>query len=140
MFSLNGAAPCPTSCHSTHIDSAQLSATPRMVTLCAPARPILRPKKPAMIVPTNGASAMASSADLETTNSIPDIGSALHQIDFGDVDRAPVAEQRDEDRQADGGFGRSHGQDEEHEHLTGRIAEFTRETHKVDVHRQQHQL
>src|SRR3546814_1954710 len=138
MVSLNGAAPLPTSCQSTHADITKLAATPRMVTTCAPARPILRPNRPAMISPSSGASTMASSRDFEITMllssmSTPCIGSALHRIDFGDVDRAPVTEQRDEDRQADRDFGRGHGQDEEHEHLAGRIAELSRERHEIDV-------
>src|SRR5699024_7746943 len=132
--SLNGAAPCPTSCHSTQHDSAQLRPTPRMVAVCAPARPIQRPARPASSEPANGASTMASSTDLESVNSMPGIGSTLHRVDFGDVDRAPVAEKRDQDRQADGGLGGGDGQDEEHEHLAGGIAELARERYEVDVH------
>src|SRR3546814_19101147 len=128
MFSLNGAAPCPTSCHSTHADITKLAATPRMVTTCAPARPILRPNRPAMIAPSSGASTMASSRDFEITMllssmSTPCIGSALHRLDFGDVDRAPVTDQRDEDRQADRAFGPGPGQEEEQQHPPGRHAE-----------------
>src|SRR5690554_1198342 len=140
MFSLNGAAPCPTSCHSTQHDSTQLMPTPRMVAVCAPARPIQRPANPASIAPASGASTMASNTDLESVNSMPGIGSTLHHVDFGDVDRAPVAEKRDHDRQADGGLCSGDGQDEEHEHLARRITELPRERHEVDVHRQQHQL
>src|SRR5690606_8111049 len=72
--------------------------------------------------------------------SMPGIPSALQRVDFGDVDRAPVAEQRDQDRQADRGLGRGHGEDEEHEHLPRGVAELARERDEVDVHRQQHQL
>src|SRR5690606_11104775 len=57
-----------------------------------------------------------------------------------DVERAPVAERRDQDREADRGFDRSDGEDEEHEHLAGGVAEFVRERHEVHVHREQHQL
>src|SRR5690606_7820060 len=57
-----------------------------------------------------------------------------------DVDRPPVAEQRDQDGQADRGLRRGHGEDEEHEHLAGGVAELARERDEVDVHREQHQL
>src|SRR5690242_4519175 len=140
MFWLNGAAPCPTSCHSTYIDSAQLSATPAMVTVCAPTRPILRPNRPARIAPSSGASTTASRTDLDSVNSTTGIASALQGIDLGDVDRAPGAEQRDEDGETDRGLGRSHRQDEEHEHLAGGVAELARERDEVDVDREQHQL
>src|SRR3546814_10680948 len=56
------------------------------------------------------------------------------------VDRVPGAEQRDQYREAARGLGRGHGEDEEHEHLPGRIAGFARERDEVDVHREQHQL
>src|SRR5688500_2533258 len=111
-----------------------------MVTLCAPARPIRRPNRPARIAPSSGASTITSRTDLEIMCSTPGIRSALQRIDFGDIDRAPVAEQPDQDRQADRSFGRGHGQDEKHEHLAGGIAEFTRERDEVDVDREQHQL
>src|SRR3546814_1259320 len=65
------------------------------------------------------------------------IPSALQGIDFGHVDRAPVAEQRDQDRQADRGLGRGHGEDEEHEHLPGRVSRLARERDEVDVDREQ---
>src|SRR5690606_25242632 len=135
MFSLKGAAPCPTSCQSTQHDKAQLTATPRMVAVCAPARPIHRPAKPASIAPASGASTIASNTDLESVNSMPGIGSTLQHVDFGDVDRAPVAEKRDQDRQADGGLCSGDGQDEEHEHLAGGVTELPRERDEVDVHR-----
>src|SRR5690606_506610 len=111
-----------------------------MVTDCAPTRPTWRPKRPATMAPSSGASTIASSSDLERTISMPGIPSALQRVEFGDVDRAPVAEQRDQDRQADRGLGRGHGEDEEHEDLAGGIAELARERDEVDVHREQHQL
>src|SRR5690606_10153541 len=111
-----------------------------MVTAWAPTRPTWRPNRPATIAPNSGASTIAISIALEITISMPGIPSALQRVDFGDVDRPPVAEQRDQDRQADRGLGRGHGKDEEHEDLTGRVAEFAREGDEVDVHREQHQL
>src|SRR4249919_551262 len=111
-----------------------------MVTLCAPARPILRPNRPARIAPSNGASTIASSTDFEIICSTPGIASALQRVDVGDVDRAPVAEQGDQDRQADRGLGRGNGQDEEHEHLAGGVADLARERDEVDVDREQQQF
>src|SRR5690606_11723755 len=67
------------------------------------------------------------------------IGSPLERVQFGDVDRAPVAEQRDQDREPDRRFRRGHRQDEEHEDLPRLVAEVAREGDEVDVHRQQHQ-
>src|SRR5690606_21339504 len=58
----------------------------------------------------------------------------------GDVDRAAVAEQRDQDRQADRRLRGGHRQDEEHEDLPRLVAEVAREGHEVDVDREQHQL
>src|SRR5690606_21038895 len=140
MFSLNGGAPCPTSCHSTQHDSAQLSATDRIVTQWAPARPTTLRNRPATIAPASGASAITSRTVLEIKCSTPGMPSALQRIDAGHVDRAPVAEQGDQDRQADRGLGRGHGQDEEHEHLSRGVAQVARERDEVDVHRQQQQL
>src|SRR3970282_143193 len=132
-FSWNGDAPCSTSCHNTYDDSTKLVATPRMVTLCAPTRPTLLPNRPAMIAPSSGASTMASSRDLDIASSTPGIGSALQRVDFGDVDRAPVAEQRDRDRQPDRRFRGGHREDEEHENLARSVAERPRERHEDDV-------
>src|SRR5690606_16151735 len=89
---------------------------------------------------SNPAAAPARSPAAPTWKWRTPSGSALHRVDFGDVDRAPVAEQRDEDRQANGSLGRGDGQDEEHEHLAGRVAELPRERHEVDVDREQQQL
>src|SRR5690606_19874963 len=99
---------------------------PRMVTQWAPARPTWRPKKPATALPSSGASAITRSVFIEII-----ARSALERVEFGDVDRPPVAEQRHEDGQADRGFGRGHGQDEEHEDLPGDVAEEAREGDEV---------
>src|ERR1700744_3239450 len=106
-----------------------------MVAVCAPARPISLPKRPARIRTTRGANAIVSRIESERL-----IGSTLHAVDFGDIDRAAIAEQQDQDRQADSGFRRGHGKDEEHEDLAADIAEEAREGHEVGVHRQEHQL
>src|SRR5690606_364056 len=107
-FSLNGEAPPATSCQSTCTDRVQLTATPRIVTQCAPARPTWRPNRPAMAEPNSGARAMTSRMFIEIIAC-----SALQRIEFGDVDGPAVAEQRHQDGQADGGLGGGHGQDEE---------------------------
>ena len=61
-------------------------------------------------------------------------------IEIGDVDGAPVAEEHHQYRQADGRLGGRDGEDEEHEHLTGQVAEEMREGDEVHVHGEQHQL
>src|SRR3546814_1280946 len=77
-----------------------MAATPRIGSQGEPARPTWRPNRPARIAPASGASTIASSTVFEIANSMPGIiPSALQGIDFGHVDRAPVAEQRDQDRQ-----------------------------------------
>src|SRR3546814_7983838 len=104
------------------MDGAQLAATPRIVIQCEPARPTWRPNRPARIAPASGARTIASSTVFEIANSMPVIiPSALQGLHFGHVARAPVADQRYHERQADRGRGRAHGEDEAHEHLLGRV-------------------
>jgi hypothetical protein len=69
-----------------------------------------------MMAPSSGASAIVSSSGRQCPCARAQPFSRL-RVEFGDVDRAPVAEQHHQDRQADRGLGRGHGQDEEHEHL-----------------------
>src|SRR5690625_1268280 len=107
-----------------------------MVTVCAPARPTWRPNRPATMAPSSGASTMTSRWVVESSiDRLP-----LEQIDVGDVDRAPVAEQRYQDRQSDRRLCGRNGEDEEHENLPRRLAELAREGDEVDVDREQHQL
>src|SRR6476620_3019838 len=127
-------APCPTSCHNTHAERPKLTATPAMVAVCAPTLPTTLRKMPAMIAPSSGASTIASSTDFEIRCSTPGIGSALQRVEVSDVDRAPVAEQGDQDREADRGLRGGHRQDEEHEDLAGGVAQVARERNEVDVH------
>src|SRR5690606_38009153 len=129
----NGSAPC-SNCHSTCAESAKLTATPRMVTQWAPARPTLRPNRPATMAPNSGARAITSRVFIWI------IASALQRIEFGDVDGPPAAEQGHQDGQADRRLGGGHGQDEEHEYLAGGDAQEARERHEVDVNRTQNQL
>src|ERR1041384_7659318 len=96
-----------------------------MVTLCAPARPMALPKKPAMMAASSGSIGMASSK----VGFMP--ASAFHRIQVFDVDAPAFAEQHDEDGEADGGLRRGHGQHEEHEHLPADVAEVARERHEV---------
>ena len=47
---------------------------------------------------------------------------APQMVEIFDVDGMELTEQHDQDRQADGRFGRRHRQDEEHEDLAGQIS------------------
>src|ERR1700744_6428523 len=86
-------------------------STPRMVTLCAPVRPIFLPKKPASTAPTSGASGTASSMFAERVADI--LLLSLQGVELIDGNRRTVAEEHDEDRQANRRLGGPHGQDEE---------------------------
>src|ERR1700678_2058909 len=66
--------------------------------------------------------------------------SALKRIEIFDVDADPLAEQNDQDREADCGFGRGDRQNEKHEDLPADIPGEARERDEVEVHRQQHEL
>ena len=65
--------------------------------------------------------------------------SALHHVDVFDRDRAAVAEEDDENGQADRGLAAAHGQHEQAKTCPTSRRD-ARERHEVDVHRQQHQL
>src|SRR3974390_1310538 len=65
---------------------------------------------------------------------------ALHEIDVFNRDRAPIAEESDQDGEADGGLRRRHREDEQRVDLADDIAEEGRERHQVDVDREQDQL
>ena len=54
--------------------------------------------------------------------------------------RAPLAEQHDQDRKADGRFRRRDGEHEEHEHLAADVAQVAREGDEVEIGREQQQL
>mmetsp|Transcript_8082 Transcript_8082/g.15724 ORF Transcript_8082/g.15724 Transcript_8082/m.15724 type:complete len:236 (+) Transcript_8082:2683-3390(+) len=120
------------------------TSTPRMVTMCEPRRPTVLPKKPATMAPASGASGTVSSRFCESCADIffarALFRSALQRVEFLDIDAGPVAEQHDQDGQADGRLGRRDGQDEEHEDLAAHVAEVVREGDEVQVDRQQHQL
>src|SRR3546814_13743840 len=114
-----------------------MAATPRSVIQCEPARPTLRPNRPARIAPASGASTIASSTVFEIANSMPGIiPSALQGIDFGPVYRAPVAEPRDQDRQADRGLGRGPWEDQDPQHHPSRVTPLPPEPPPTDPHRE----
>src|SRR5213078_3193638 len=117
-------------------DSTQDVRTPRIVTVCATQRGITLQKMPATIAATSGASGMTSSR----LGSIFDTRSALQCAQVFDVDRAALAEQHDEDREAYRRFRGSDSQHEEHEDLPVDVAQETRERHEIEVHREQQQL
>src|SRR5690606_29375871 len=130
-LSLNVGAPSNSSCLSTQADSPKDKATPAMVTVCAPARPISRPANPATSAAISGARTMMSSVCCI---------SALHRIQLFHVDAPSPAEQHHQDGESDGRFGGRNRHDEEHEDLSVQIPEVARERHEIEVHRQQHQL
>src|SRR5260370_15901121 len=66
--------------------------------------------------------------------------SALQRVEIFDFDAAPFAKHHDQNREADGGFGRRHGQYEEHEYLAADIAQITRERHEIEIDGEQHEL
>ena len=90
-------------------------------------------EQPATIAASSGASTIGEQRFWSTR-------SALHRVEVFDVDAAPLAEQHDQDREADRRLGRRDGQDEEHEHLPGEVAQLARERDEVEVDREQHQL
>src|SRR6185312_3715121 len=109
-------------------------ATPMMVTVCAPARPMTRPPRPAITAATSGSRGMAMS----TCGFIA--ASASQGIQVFDVDAAPLAEQHDQDGEPDRRFRRRHGEHEEYEHLAVDIAQHPGEGDEVEVGGQQQQL
>src|SRR5579863_9705737 len=98
-----------------------------MVSVCAPARPMRRPARPAMLAATSGSRTIAISS----------LGfmraSSLQRIEVFDVDRAALAEQHHEDCEPDGGLRRCDREHEEHEYLPADIAEVTRESDEIEV-------
>src|SRR5579883_761782 len=67
-------------------------------------------------------------------------GSALHQIDVFNRDRAAVAEIHHQDRKSDRGLGGRNRQHQERKDLADDVAEEGRERHQVDVDGEQDQL
>src|SRR5262245_31377696 len=98
------------------------TSTPRIVTLCAPRRPIVLPNRPATTAPVSGATG-AATRRLGESSAAAMRASTLQGVELVDVDRGAIAEQHHQDRQPDRRLGCSDGQDEEHEHLPGHVAE-----------------
>ena len=91
-----------------------------------------------MSAPASGANGTVSSSPWDIVVAIAAL--AFQLVEFIDLDRSPIAEQHDQDRQADGRLGRRHGEDEEDEDLAGHVAQVVREGDEVQVHGEQHQL
>src|SRR6185436_419995 len=111
---------------STWAETMNEISTPRIVTMCAPRRPTVLPNRPAMTAPASGASGTHSSVDWESVDASA-MSSAFERVELVDVDRRAVAEQHDQDREADRRLGGGDGQDEEDEHLACHVAEIVRE-------------
>src|SRR5438552_4003714 len=137
-------APSAATDFSTIAETMKEISTPRIVTVCAPRRPMVLPKKPAMIEPASGASGTHSSVDGESVADMIVLLLTLELVELVDVDRRAVAEQHDQDREADRRLGSGDREDEEDEdlpgHLVGDHRQEVRERDEVQVHREQHQL
>src|SRR6185369_2809763 len=126
-------APSKATLMSVMAETTNATNTPRMHSVCDRRRPIqlppnVVPKIPASTAPARGASGTISRVEALSveamirvevqTSAVPGvIFSALQRVEFVDVDVGLVAEQQDQDRQADGRLRRRHRQDEEHKHL-----------------------
>src|SRR3569832_1105260 len=115
-----GCAPWKKMEPATCSDSPHAMATPAMVTVCATQRGSTLQNRPAIMAATSGASGMASS---RLGLSVSVTRSALQCAQVFDVDGAALAEQHDEDREADGRLRGRDGQHEEHEDLAVDVAE-----------------
>src|SRR5712692_273582 len=114
-------APCIT-CQSAASEAANEIATDRIADQCANALPSFQPKKPASAAPTRGENAAMQERVIRSIVVLVIPAQAGTQLPFQGpqvvhVDRAQVAEERDEDREPDRRLGRRHREDEEHEHL-----------------------
>src|SRR6266851_6648908 len=128
-------APCIT-CQSAASEAANEIATDRIADQCANALPSFQPKKPASAAPTSGENAAIQESVIKSMVFLL----SLEAAQVVHVDRAQVAEERDEDREPDRRLGRRHREDEEHEHLAGEVAQLVREGDEVRVDGKQHQL
>src|SRR5436309_8096168 len=132
-------APSTATAYRTQSEIRNETSTPRIVTVCAPARPICLPNRPATIAPTSGAIGTTVRSAGESVVAMS-ARSALERVELVDGDRRARSEQHDQDRQADRRFGGGDGEDEEHEDLAGHVAEVVREGDEVQVDGEQHQL
>src|SRR3954468_4745153 len=123
-------APSTATAYRTQAEIRNERRTPRIVTVCAPARPICLPNRPATTAPASGAigTTVRSAGERVVAMSA---SSALERVELVDGDGRPGSEQHDQDRQPDRRLGRGDGEDEEHEHLAGHVAEVMREGDEV---------
>src|SRR5579859_4669830 len=91
------------------------------------------PNSPAMMHATSGDKTMVRYMDCISIL-------ALKGIEIFDVDAAAFAEQHHQNREANSGLGRRDGQDEKDEYLPADVAAETRESHEIEIHRQQHEF
>src|SRR5690349_661885 len=116
-------APSSATDFSTIAETMKEISTPRMVMTCEPRRPTVLPNRPAMMEPTSGASGTVSSRFWESCADIFFSSSTLQGIELVHRDGGAVAEEHDQDRQADGRLGGRHREDEEHEDLAVHVAQ-----------------
>src|SRR5438270_3398583 len=86
--------------------------------------------RPATMAPSSGRKTIAWTM----------LGSALHQIDVFNRDRAAIAVVHYEHGKTDRRFRRGHCEYQQREHLADNVAQEGRERHQVDVDREQDQL
>src|SRR5690606_30756667 len=120
-------------------DRTKATATPRMVTVCAPARPICLPNSPARMAPARGASGTSRySVCISIISASPLL--ALEAVEIVDVDGRQVTEENHQDGQADRSFCGGDGQNEDHEHLAVKVIHVAGERNEIHVDGEQHQL
>src|SRR5437763_12348614 len=109
-------------------------------------RPIKRslmrlPKRPRTAAPASGARMMtASKASLCAPFIALSSSLESQRVRFVNVERFAIAEDRDDDRQADGSFGGGDRHHDEDEQLAADVAEVARHRHQRQVDGVQHQL
>src|ERR1700682_49795 len=98
-------------CMKTKTEQTKDTSTERIVTRCAPARPIARPKRPATIAPNRGASGMIRYRAFISFSLFPVFRLPLQRIQILDVDGVQIPEKNDQDRHAHRRLGRRHRPD-----------------------------
>src|SRR4051812_29922540 len=100
-------------------DRARETNSRPVVTSSLARAPITRPNSPAMAEPMMG------------RKTIREYISTLHHVDVLNRDGAAVAEIDHQDRQADGGLGGGHGEDEQREDLAHQVAQIGAESDEI---------
>ena len=99
------------------MDRAQAVATPAIVIVCAPVRPIWRPNKPATIAANRHTSGIARyTSFIESIILLP-----LQAIQVLDIDSMSAPEQDNDNGQSNCRFCCSNGKNKKHEDLAGEI-------------------